>query len=204
MKKLPVSVVLLLMLLQLCACSAVFQPTAKRESNEPIALCPKLESTKMLEEECQLGPWINYWIQVSKLDWSERKSLIAALDPNKNNLHRFKVILLSQVTHTPYQTRLRAQHYAEDLIETQRQPFADFIQLIVYDLAQRRLELESTVTTLSRFNVTKDAKIEAQADVIEKQAQQLEQLLQIERSIVVTPPVPESMTESTPKPKEEQ
>ena len=148
-----------------------------------LVLCPKDEFS-INEKPCELLPWLQYWIDASQLSWPARKAMITDLSPQTSDLDSLKVILLSHVNDTPYQTRLRAQTYAQKLQNNQREAMSAFIQFIVYEPSQRHLELESAITTLSRINADNAKQIQIQQTTIEQQARQIDQLLLIEQTIV--------------------
>ena len=173
------------LLIGLGGCTLINKTAAPVENIASPTLCPlQAEQSTEIQPSCDLTPWITYWIDVSQSDWSSRKSIIAELNPNDNDLDRLKVILLSHVNNTPYQPRLRAQSYAQTLLENQQETLAKFIRFILYEPAQRRLELESAITTLSRINTENNRQLDTHKATIEQQARQINQLLQIEKTMV--------------------
>ena len=145
-------------------------------------------------QQCNLNPWLDYWISISQLDWSVRKDMIAELSAQRDNVKTLKIILLSNVNDTPYQSRLRAQSYGEKLLANQTDMMANFVHYLILDPAQKRLELESAIATLSSINRVHAKEIEVkqeqllqQSERLQEQEQQIDKLLQLEKSIVNKP-----------------
>lgn len=135
--------------------------------------------------ECELMPWIDYWMQVNTFTWKERQKLLTKLTNSPTD--NVKAVLLSHVPNTPYQTRLRAQSIAQNLTHTNNGKLAKFIHYIVYLHSQEKLELESAVTTKDQLNLELQNQINKQSDKIAEQQLQINKLLQIEKNIVEKP-----------------
>lgn len=182
-----VPMLVLVLVLGLSGCH-VLPPVSPKTRSAPVnLLCPFHTENTLSTDTCDLQAWLEYWVEVNQLDWKTRKKRIANLSPNTNNIDRLKVILLSQAPDTPYQSRLRAQKYSEDMVENDTYQLGRFIQFIVFLPAQRALELESAVTTLSRINSAKDQQLKEQQSTIDAQRMQLEKILQIEKSMIEQP-----------------
>jgi hypothetical protein len=95
-----------------------------------------------------------------------------------------KKILLSQGKSTPYQDRLRAQGWVESILPKLSQHMRRFILIALYHPSQDLLELESALVTLSKINTQQSFKIEEQQLLLKKQQSQIDQLLNIEASII--------------------
>lgn len=149
--------------------------------------CSNFDTHVPLFTQCNVSDWLSYWVSVSQLDWSARKERIEELSPPSSSSDRLKIILLSQVPNTPYQTRLRAQSYSQKILQEENNELTVFLELIVFDHAQRALELESAVTALSRINTENRHENKRLKRTIKTQARQLEKLMQIEKRIVEQP-----------------
>jgi len=155
-----------------------------QESRAPLDFClhPQQEE---LNKECDLTPWINYWLQVSTLHWKERQKRLAKL--SNTPVDTVKMILLSHVPNTPYQSRLRAQLVAQSFVEEHKSRLAEFIRLIVFLPAQEKLELESALATQTQFNIGQEKHLQEQRKQLSEQELQIKRLLQIEKSIIEKP-----------------
>ncbi len=185
----PVLVPALVLVLGLSGCHVL--PTVLPKTKKSTALtdlpCPLHNQNTSSHDKCDLQAWLEYWVEINQLDWKVRKKRIASLSPNTNSIDRLKVILLSQAPDTPYQSRLRAQKYSAELVENDTYQLGQFIHFLVFLPAQRALELESAITTLSRMNTDKQQQIKAQQSTIDAQRIQLEKILQIEKSMIDQP-----------------
>ena len=169
-----------ILVVMLSGCSSLFN----RDRSAPLKSClyPGLPETA---SSCNLMPWLDYWLQVNTLQWQQRKKLLSRLSGAPAD--RVKMILLSHVPNTPYQSRLRAQLVSQLFIETNPGKLAQFIQLIVFLPAQEKLELESALTTQTQFNINQERQLQLQRGKLAEQELQISQLLQIEKNIVEKP-----------------
>lgn len=191
-------VVIFFVLVVLSGCELLpFEQSIERKTDD-LATCERSQSVDNSNylKRCELRPWLDYWVSVSQLDWSVRKRMIAQLSLEQDNASMLKTILLSNVNDTPYQSRLRAQSYAEQLLKSQTEVMANFIQYIILAPTQRKLELESAIATLSRINTAhtkeieiKQAQLKQQNERIQEQERQIDKLLQLEKSIVNKPTI---------------
>ena len=191
-------VVIFFVLVVLSGCELLpFEQSIERKTDD-LATCERPQSVDNSNylKRCELRPWLDYWVSVSQLDWSVRKRMIAQLSLEQDNASMLKTILLSNVNDTPYQSRLRAQSYAEQLLKSQTEVMANFIQYIILAPTQRKLELESAIATLSRINTAhtkeieiKQAQLKQQNERIQEQERQIDKLLQLEKSIVNKPTI---------------
>lgn len=178
----------------LSGCELVPLGQSVEQKTKVLATCEIATSNQL--KKCDLGPWLEYWVSVSQLDWPERKEIIAQLSPERDNVKTLKIILLSNVNDTPYQSRLRAQSYGELLLKSQSEVMANFIQYLILAPTQRKLELESAIATLSRINAEhnknidiQQAKLSQQNERLQEQERQIDKLLQLEKSIVNKPTI---------------
>lgn len=162
------------------ACS--FFPQLDRRAPLEFCLHPQQEQ---LNTACELTPWVDYWLQVSTLHWKERQTRLAKL--SNTPVDTVKMILLSHVPNTPYQSRLRAQLVAQSFVEGHKSKLAKFIRLIVFLPAQEKLELESALATQTQFNIGQEKHLQEQRKQLTEQELQINRLLQIEKSIIKKP-----------------
>ncbi len=141
------------------------------------------ESMRAREENtCDVLFWLEYWQQQSSTPWRERKPELAKLsDSIDDRLRRF---LLSQPLDTPYQTRLGAQLVFAELREKLNPQYAELFYQIAYIPSQKLLEYESAITVLSQVNTRQQSQMKEQAQLLQEQAEKLNQLLKIEEAIL--------------------
>jgi hypothetical protein len=132
--------------------------------------------------ECKIDYWLNYWSEIEDITWPERKKQIDALSEQDADV--LKKILLSQGKSTPFQDRLRAQGWVESILPKLSQQMRRFILVALYHPSQDLLEMESALVTLSKINTHQSSNIEEQQTLLNKQQSQIEQLLNIEASIM--------------------
>jgi hypothetical protein len=135
--------------------------------------------------DCDLAPWLDYWLMVSQLNWQQREPLLANLTNSDED--RVKSIFLSHVSNTPYQNRLRAQLVAQQFVLKRKGELAELIRLLVFLPAQEKLELESALTTQTQFSIKQEKKLQIQQEKLIEQELQINKLLQIEKNIVENP-----------------
>lgn len=132
--------------------------------------------------DCKIEYWLKFWAEIEDISWPQRKKQIEALSAQDADV--LKKVLLSQGKSTPYQDRLRAQAWMESILPKLSQPMRRFILVALYRPSQDLLELESALVTLSKINSQQSFKIEEQQLLLEKQRSQIDQLLNIEASII--------------------
>ena len=134
------------------------------------------------KHDCKIEYWLRFWSEIEDISWPERKKQIDALSAQDTDV--LKKILLSQGKSTPYQDRLRAQAWVESILPKLSQQMRSFILVALYHPSQDLLELESALVTLSKINTQQAFKIEEQQILLKKQQSQIDQLLNIEASII--------------------
>ena len=92
--------------------------------------------------------------------------------------------MLSQGKNTPFQDRLRAQRWVESILPKLSLQMRRFILVALYYPSQGLLEMESALVTLSKINTHQASNIEEQQFLLNKQQNQIDQLLNIEASIM--------------------
>lgn len=154
------------------------QVTVEELNNQPV--CVWKISSK--ENDCKIEYWLQYWSEIEKLSWPERKKQIDALSELDADV--LKKVFLSQGKSTPYQARLRAQSWVQTLLPKFSPPMRSFILVALYHPSQDLLEMESALVTLSKINTHQSFNIEEQQLLLNKQQSQIDQLLNIEASIM--------------------
>ncbi|MFT2092630.1 hypothetical protein [Paraglaciecola sp. 2405UD69-4] len=144
---------------------------------------------KATEADCDIHYWLGYWGNIENIDWPERKAKIDTLSDSDADVLR--KVILSQGKSTPYQNRLRAQMWAESVFPKLNDSMRTFLEVALYTPSQSLLELESALVTLSKINTQKVASIEErrieleqQKKKLQEQQHQIEQLLNIEASMI--------------------
>lgn len=148
--------------------------------NKPICVWQSIDN--VVTKDCHVEYWIRYWSSLEGLSWSKRKAKIDILSDHDADI--LKKVMLSQGKDTPYQNRLRAQIWVEALIPKLSQEMGQFVKVAVYQPSLEMLEMESALVTLSKTNSRHEQSLEKQILQLSKQAGQIEQLLNIETSII--------------------
>lgn len=132
--------------------------------------------------QCDFSVWMTFWVEHNTLSWPKRREMIEQLGDSPDDL--LKKVLLSQRKGTPYQNRLRAQAWIDQLEPKLTNESKEWLNLVVHHPSQQLLEFESALTILTRINTNQSKEIEAQLATIKEQQQQIEQLLKIEASMM--------------------
>jgi hypothetical protein len=113
-------------------------------------------------DRCEIEYWLTFWCEIEVL----------------------KKIFLSQGKSTPFQDRLRAQAWVESILPKLSQQMRRFIVVALYHPSQDLLEMKSALVTLSKINTHQSTHIEEQQALLDKQQNQIDQLLNIEATII--------------------
>ncbi|WP_158968462.1 hypothetical protein [Paraglaciecola sp. L3A3] len=132
--------------------------------------------------DCQVEYWLRYWANIETISWLQRKKQIENLSESDEDLLR--KIILCQGKGTPYQSRLRAQIWAETIMPKLSPDMRMFLKVALYQPSLEMLEMESALVTLSKTNSRNQKLVEQQQQQINKQNNQIDQLLKIETSIM--------------------
>jgi hypothetical protein len=154
------------------------QTSPEVQNNRPFCVW----ETSSQENNCQIEYWLKFWYEIEDVAWPERKKQIDTLSEQDADV--LKKVLLSQGKSTPFQDRLRAQAWVESILPELSQPMRRFILVAIYHPSQDLLELESALVTLSKINTQQSFKIDEQQILLKKQQSQIDQLLNIEASII--------------------
>lgn len=174
----PCSILFLLTGCELLQPTGTTQETDQTVNKKQICLWDESSQTN----DCDIEYWLRYWSKIDDTPWTERKKQIKAL--SNEDIDVLKKIFLSQGKSTPYQDRLRAQVWAESLFPRMSDDMKRFISVSLYQPSQDLLEMESALVTLSKINTHQSSSIEEQKALLDKQRSQIEQLLNIETSIM--------------------
>lgn len=151
--------------------------------------CESQETMARFGEYCELDTWSDKLILASTIPWPSRNDMIDALPNDPKSL--IEKVLLSQGDDTPYRNRLRAQKWIEEIQTLSDKPMTQVLEIMIFQPSQQLLELESAITILSKVNGRQEKTITEQEiqlveknQEIENQRKQVEQLLDIEASMV--------------------
>jgi uncharacterized coiled-coil protein SlyX len=182
----------LLVVLALSGCE-LLKPL-KREPSEVVNLmstkyCESDDTMARFAEYCELDKWADKLILASTISWPVRNEMIDALPNDPKSL--IEKVLLSQGDDTPYRNRLRAQKWIEEIQTLSDKSMTQALDILIFQPSQQLLELESAITILSKVNGRQEKTITDQEiqlteknQEIENQRKQVEQLLDIEASMV--------------------
>lgn len=170
-----------------CKITEVFQLPQEEVEPAPVVqqpepFCVFLPSEEDIEHNCDLKFWLEYWVTKGGAPWSERKEMLTTL--NDTDEQTLKKILLSQGSGTPYQSRLRAQNWISQLSPKLTEEMARFVDILIVQSSQERLEFESALAILTRLNSQQAKSLEEKELLLEQQKMQLEKLLKIEASMM--------------------
>lgn len=151
--------------------------------------CESQETMERFADYCELDAWADKLISASTISWPVRSDMIDALPQDPKSL--LEKILLSQGDDTPYQNRLRAQNWIEEVQTLSDKSMTQVLDILIFQPSQQLLELESAITILSKVNgrqektlAVQEIQIAEKNTQIENQRKQVEQLLDIEASMV--------------------
>ena len=151
--------------------------------------CESEATNERFDEYCELDTWSDKLILSSSISWPERSQMIEELGEEPKSL--LEKVLLSQGEDTPYRNRLRAQKWVEELQTMTDKAMTQVLDILIFQPSQQLLELESAITILSKVNGRQEKTIaEQEKQIAEKnkeidnQRKQVEQLLDIEASMV--------------------
>ncbi|NMH59429.1 hypothetical protein [Alteromonas ponticola] len=180
----------------LAGCKLVPPPPAEPEQQippeivevkqtEPIdtsELCLVDEDIEEFEHQCDLSYWTSLWIKADETPWPKRKDTINALGNSFED--KLTKIIFTLPISTPYQDRLRASHLLKEIQGKLSPDFARLVKSIVQAPNEQMLEYESAITLLSRVNTQQSQSIENLQKELEAQRKKVEELLQIEASLM--------------------
>ncbi|GGW74810.1 hypothetical protein [Alteromonas halophila] len=160
------------------------------ETSEPIAtpvvqekeFCLVSDKHDDIQNNCDLGHWINLWVEADRTAWPARKAKMADLSSSfEDTLHK---VLLSMPTDTPYQDRLRAQRLLKDLTPLLTPEATLVVSTMLSKPNEQLLEFESAISLLSRVNTRQTSTIDNLKAELKAQQDKVEELLQIEASLM--------------------
>ncbi|MEG3767165.1 hypothetical protein [Alteromonas sp. 14N.309.X.WAT.G.H12] len=152
----------------------------QRVESESVCLVNKASQT--FEHACDLSYWINMWVEAAHTPWPERKDKIATLtDSTEDTITK---VILSLPVDTPYQSRLRAQHWLGTLSAVLNPDIAPVIDILVKDPNGEMLKLESAMVILNRVNTDKQKQLEMLEQELKTQTEKMEELLKVEATLM--------------------
>lgn len=134
------------------------------------------------EHQCDLVYWVNIWIQASQTSWPERKAAITKLGTSTEATVR--KILLSLPVDTPYQDRLRAQHWLNTIEDKMQANMLPLIHTLVEAPNNEMLELESALVILNKVNAEQAQTNKSLQKELDSQRKKLAELLEIEATLM--------------------
>lgn len=173
------------------------QPSIEKVTQEPIVkllpeekeLCVSAAQEEDFDAFCDASYWLQFILEAQFLTWPERIQMITDLDDETSSL--LKKILLSQGVDTPYQHRLRAQTWIEQIEAEASNMMQLLLNKLIFENSKQLLEFESAMTILSRVNSRQEKTISElelivseRDQEIRKQQDQVEQLLKIETDLI--------------------
>lgn len=149
---------------------------------EDDSLCLVETDVEQFEHQCDLLYWVNLWVHADNTRWPVRRDTIAEL--SDSTADTFKKIILSLPVDTPYQSRLRAQHWLNSLADKINPDMTAVINTIVKAPNDEMLELESAMVILNRVNTDKEKQLQMLEKELKTQTKKMEELLKIETTIM--------------------
>lgn len=181
---------LTLIMLMLPGCALLADKPAQEEgvqTNVPAVVVPEDicivdASVEAFPERCELSYWVGLWIQADNTPWPERKQRLTELGNSVPD--KLRKVVLTLPVNTPYQDRLRAQHWLKELDLVMTPAAQTLIHTLVVAPNDQLLELESAITILSRMNTQQAQSMDALKADLATQRKKLEELLQIEATLM--------------------
>lgn len=149
---------------------------------EDDSLCLVEPTLERFEKQCDLLYWVNLWVKADNTRWSERRDAIAALSDSTEDT--LKKIVMSLPVDTPYQSRLRAQHWLTALEAKINPTMLSVVNSLVKSPNGEMLELESAMVILNRVNTDKEKQLSMLEKELTLQTKKLEELLKVEATLM--------------------
>ncbi|MBU3022441.1 hypothetical protein [Aestuariibacter sp. A3R04] len=149
---------------------------------EDDSLCLVEPTVERFESQCDLFYWVNLWVQADNTRWPERRDAIATLSDSTEDT--LKKIILSLPVDTPYQSRLRAQHWLTGLEAKINPAMLNVVNSLVKSPNGEMLELESAMVILNRVNTDKEKQLSMLEKELALQTKKLEELLKVEATLM--------------------
>lgn len=154
----------------------------KEITKQEAKYCLVSDESELVDHNCDIAYWLTFWLDADGIAWPERREKIEQL--GEGVFETLQKVLLSQSRGTPYQARLRAQSWANELMPKLTNNMQNLLKVLVYKPSQEMLEFESALTILTRINTNQSKELERQTEQLAEQQQQIEQLLKIEASMM--------------------
>ncbi|QJR79829.1 hypothetical protein CA267_003040 [Alteromonas pelagimontana] len=184
-------VLLLPIILFMTGCAAIDKtislPETPAVSDNPVLdeddmPCLVSKETAKFDHQCELNYWISLWVHAEATRWPERKKAISALGSSLPDMIR-KIVLALPVD-TPYQDRLRAQHWLTSVKDKLTPQMQQVVQTLVISPNDEMLELESAMTILNRVNSDQTQSLQALHAELEAQRKKMQELLEVEATLM--------------------
>ena len=181
---------LIVALLVLTGCQSLTRNssnTGEPEKVTPVAkiergICLFNEPPSVIEHNCDAAYWLNTWIAAANQPWVERKQALRALgDSAFDTIHAY---ILTLPIDTPYQDRLRAQLALNDIAGTFTAEAQEVVNVIAASQNNQIMQLESAMVVLEQENTSRGEKVEALEQEAVNLRKKLEELLQIEATLM--------------------
>lgn len=143
--------------------------------------CLVAANTETFIGDCDLWYWVGVWVEADDMTWQQRQQRISTLSDSLP--HRLEKILLSQPMDTPYQARLRASLWLDDIFPLLSEPMQRALTTMVQHPSNRILESESAIALLTKVSGERQLAIEQLEQQLEQQQKKLEALVDIESTI---------------------
>lgn len=149
---------------------------------ESDSLCLVAEDVATFEHQCDLLYWVNLWVQADNTRWPVRRNAIANLGDSVED--KIKKVILSLPIDTPYQSRLRAQHWLKEIDSDLTPEIKTVVKTLVDAPNSEMLELESALVILNRVNTDKEKQIKMLEEDLQLQTKKMDELLKVEATLM--------------------
>ncbi len=145
-------------------------------------VCVFNDDVDINKHNCELTYWAGVWVGADNTAWPERKAAITELGTSASDkLHK---VLLSLPTDTPYQDRLRAKHWLDELLPHFTPQMQQVAATVLASPNNQMLEYESAISVLNKLNTQRAVTIRGLNAELEAQQKKLQELLQIEATMM--------------------
>ncbi|WP_420935455.1 hypothetical protein ACOJR9_06170 [Alteromonas sp. A081] len=131
---------------------------------------------------CDVNHWIGLWVNASAQPWSQRKQTLDAL--TNSDYDRLHAYILTLMDDTPYQDRLRAQLAFNELSPRLIPQSRKIIDVIAGAQNNQLMQFESALVVLEKENTSRGEKLITLQSEIDSLRKKLEELLQIEATLM--------------------
>jgi len=181
---------LIVALLVLTGCQSLTRNndnTNEAEKVSPVAkvergFCLFDEPPQTFEHNCDATYWLNKWIDAANQSWLKRKHTLKSLsDSVYDTLHAY---ILTLPNDTPYQDRLRAQLAVNNIAGGFTPAAQELINVVAGAQNNQIMQFESAMVVLEQENTSRGEQLEALNKEAINLRKKLEELLQIEATLM--------------------